>query len=135
MNIALWIVQVLLAFAFFMAGAFKTFTPNEELIAGGMTWVAAVPSFLPKVAGVAEILGAIGLIVPALTRIKPSLTALAAAGLVLVMVPAALLHVSLGEWAMLPSNLVLGGLAAFVAWGRYKARPIAERSAATAATA
>ncbi len=127
MNIALWILQGLLAAAFAMAGLNKLFSSPDALIEAGMAWVAAVPPWVPKLAGAAEVLGAIGLILPAALRIKPILTPLAAVGLVTVMVLAGALHASLGEYGMLPVNAVLGGLAAFVAWGRLKARPIALR--------
>ena len=126
MKIALWVVQVLLAGLFLMAGSMKAMTPVAEL-ATEMPWVATVPAFVPKLAGFAEILGAIGLILPAATRIKPNLTPLAGLGLATVMLLAAILHVSLGEFGMLPANLVLGGLALFVWWGRTKKAPIAER--------
>jgi hypothetical protein len=67
------------------------------------------------------------LLLPALTRIKPSLTALAGAGLATIMLLASLFHISRGEPQVLPVNLVFGGLAAFVAWGRWKKAPIAAR--------
>jgi len=73
-------------------------------------------------------LGALGLILPAATRIQARLTPLAAAGLVTVMLLAALLHVSRGELGVLPVNLVLGGLAGFVAVGRAKLAPIPPRA-------
>lgn len=126
MNIALWVLQSLLAAAFGMAGAMKTFTPVDQL-AAQMTWVAAVPAFVPKLAGISEILGALGLILPSALRIQPKLTPVAAGGLALVMVLAAGLHASLGEWGALAPNFVLGGLAAFVAYGRTKLVPIAPK--------
>ncbi len=129
MNIALWIVQVGLALAFFMAGAMKVMTPLDEL-AAQMSWVSAVPDFVPRLAGTVEILGAIGLILPSVTRILPRLTPIAAMGLVTVMVLAAGLHISLAEFGMLGPNVVLGALAAFVAWGRLKRHPIVDRSQA-----
>ncbi len=132
MNIALWIVQALLAVAFALTGFMKLTTPTEALVEAGMTYAAHVPAWMPKLAGAAELLAAIGLILPAALKIKPWLTPLAAAGLVVVMVLAMGLHASLGEWSALPVNLVLGGLAGFVAWGRFKARPIAIREPAAA---
>ena len=127
MKYALWIVQLLLAAAFGMAGFFKLATPIEAL-AAQMAWVAEVPSWTPRVAGAAEVLGAVGLVLPAATRIKPTLTPLAAAGLALVMVLAAGLHLSLGQLGALAPNAVLGGLALFVAWGRWKKAPIEPRT-------
>ena len=68
--------------------------------------------------------GAIGLILPAATKIKPTLTPLAALGLLTIMILAMAFHLSRGEAQALPINMVLGGLAAFVAWGRTKKAPI-----------
>ena len=70
--------------------------------------------------GISEFLGAIGLILPAATKIKPSLTPLAALGLLTIMILAMAFHLSRGEVQATPVNIVLGGLAAFVAWGRTK---------------
>jgi uncharacterized membrane protein YphA (DoxX/SURF4 family) len=117
MKIALWIVQILLAVAFGMTGAMKAFTPLPEL-AAQMPWVAEAPSFVPRLAGLAELAGAVGLILPAATRIKPVLTPLAALGLIVVMILALAMHLVRGELAMLGAPLVLGSLAAFVWWGR-----------------
>lgn len=130
MNIALWIVQALLAIAFLAAGILKTVTPVDQMAAQA-AWVSAVPAFVPKLAGISEILGAVGLLLPSVTRIKPMLTPLAALGLLTVMLLAALLHLSLGELGELVINLVLGSLALFVAWGRGKKLPLQPRTAAT----
>jgi len=78
--------------------------------------------------GVVEVLGALGVVVPAATRIKPSLTPLAALGLTTVMVLASLTHLARGEVQMLPITIVLATLAAFVAWGRFRKAPIAPRA-------
>ena len=128
LRIALWVAQVLLAVAFGMSGLMKLSTPIADL-AAQMAWVGSVPAALVRFIGAAELAGAIGLILPALTRIQPRLTALAAVGLIVVMVLASIVHVSRGEFGMLPVNVVLGALAAFVAWGRSKAAPIAPRGA------
>ena len=128
MKIALWIVQSLLAAAFLMAGAMKVTTPQAELVAQGMAWAAAVPAWVPPLAGVAEVLGALGLLLPSVTRIKPRLTVLAALGLVLVMLLAVGLHLALREGPQTLAPLVLGALAAFVAWGREKKAPISEKA-------
>lgn len=124
LHIGLWIAQALLAVAFGMAGMMKLTTPMEQL-AAGMAWVQSSPEALVRFIGLSEVAGALGMILPAATRIKPILTPLAAVGLVTIMVLAAGVHVSYGE-APIP-NVVLGGLAAFVAWGRYKKAPIAGR--------
>lgn len=133
MKIALWIVQSLLAFAFVMAGSMKAFTPYDQL-AAQMPWVTAVPAWLPKFIGIAEMAGAAGLILPALTRIKPTLTPLAAGSLATVMLLAAGMHAVRGELGMLGPNLVLMSLALFVAWGRTKKAPIEARRQAVSGT-
>ncbi len=122
MKYALWIVQGLLALAFFLAGLMKLTQPMDVLETS-MGWPAALPAPLVRFIGLAELLGAIGLILPALTRIRPGLVPLAAAGLTLIMLLATLLHVSRGEGAMTPVNLVLGAMAAFVAYGRGRLLP------------
>jgi putative oxidoreductase len=124
---SLWTVQLLLGLAFVAAGAMKTTTPYPEL-ALKMAWVGAVPEGLVRIIGISELLGGIGLVLPAATRIRPRLTALAGAALALVMVLAAAFHVSRGEFEALPVNLVLGGFALFVAWGRWKKAPIMPRA-------
>lgn len=126
MNVGLWIVQGLLAVAFAMAGVMKGFTPLDQL-AVQMPWINEVPGFLPRFIGFSELAGAIGLILPAATRIKPVLTPLAGLGLVIVMILGAGFHLSRGEFAAVPINVVLGGLAGFVWWGRSKKARIEPR--------
>lgn len=125
-NIALWIVQILLAALFGMAGFMKLTAPIADLVAGGMDWAGDV-SWLVRFIGLAELAAAIGLIFPAALRIRPSLTPLAAAGLVVVMILAAVFHGVRAEFGAIPMNLLLGALAAFVVWGRYRKVPIAPR--------
>ncbi len=125
LNVGLWVVQVLLALAFGMAGVMKTTTPIAEL-ALKMSWVSQAPA-LVRFIGVSELAAAVGLILPAATRIKPVLTPLAALGLVVVMVLASAFHHSRGEAHALPVTFVLGGLAAFVTWGRLRKAPISPR--------
>lgn len=127
LHIALWIVQVLLALAFFMAGAMKLSQPIDALLANGMTFVAYSPAWLVRFIGLAELLGAIGLLAPSVLKILPPLSALAAAGLALIMALAFGVHLTHGEAPAVVPNLVLGGLAAFVAWGRFVGAPIAAR--------
>ncbi|WP_246001834.1 DoxX family protein [Allorhizocola rhizosphaerae] len=90
-----------------------------------VAWYAAVPQPLIVFVGVCEVLGGVGLILPAMTRVKPKLTPLAAVGLALTMILAAGFHVTRGEYELVPANLVLGGVAAFIAVGRWNLRPIA----------
>lgn len=127
LHVGLWVAQVMLALAFVGAGLMKLTTPVEQLRAA-MPWVNGAMGPLVRFIGAAEFAGALGLILPAATRIKPGLTPLAAAGLATVMALAALTHLSRGELGMVAPNLVLGGLAAFVAWGRARKAPIAPRA-------
>ena len=126
LHVALWGVQGLLGLAFLLAGVMKSTQPIETL-GQNMPWALAVPPALVRVIGVSELLGALGLVLPSALRVAPKLTPLAAAGLVLVMALAGAFHATRGELGALPINLVLGGLAAFVAWGRLQAAPIAGR--------
>jgi hypothetical protein len=111
---------------FLAVGAMKATQPIAVLV-DTLGWPAAVPAALVRVIGVAELLGALGLILPAATRVKPMLTPLAGVGLAMVMLLATIFHISHGELGALPIPLVLGGLAAFVAWGRAAKAPIAPR--------
>jgi DoxX-like family len=90
-----------------------------------VAWYAAVPQPLIVFIGICEVLGGVGLILPAMTRVKPKLTPLAAAGLTLTMILAAGFHITRGEYELVPANLVLGAVAAFIAVGRSSLRPIA----------
>ena len=117
LHYTLWGAQILLALAFAMAGQMKAFTPIADLVAAGMTFAGENPG-LARFIGFAELAGAAGLILPMLTGVKPRLTALAGAALALVMVLAAGFHLMRGELGGLAAPVVLGGLAAFVAWGR-----------------
>jgi uncharacterized membrane protein YphA (DoxX/SURF4 family) len=116
LHIGLWITQGLLAVVFARAGLMKSATPIDDL-ARSMPWVAEVPA-LARFLGVAELLAAIGLILPSATRIQPKLTVAAALGLVVVMVLATAYHALRGDISHTPVTFVLGGIAGFVAWGR-----------------
>ena len=126
LHLGLWVVQGLLGAMFLAAGVMKATQPIAVLV-DTLGWPAAVPAALVRVIGVAELLGALGLILPAATRVKPMLTPLAGVGLAMVMLLATIFHISHGELGALPIPLVLGGLAAFVAWGRAAKAPIAPR--------
>ncbi len=123
LNITLWVLQVLLAAIFLMAGGFKLVTPAAELAAQGMT----MPISLLRVAGASELLGAFGLVLPSLLRIQPKLTPIAASLLGLLVTIAAVMHLAKGEVGAIAPPLVFGGLCAFIAWGRFKAAPIAPK--------
>jgi uncharacterized membrane protein len=121
MNITLWIVASVLALAFLAAGLMKITQPKEKLAASGMGWTEGFSSGAVKAIGVAEVAGALGLILPALTGIATFLVPTAAAGLVLLMIGAAITHLKRGETQMVFVNVVLGALALFVAVGRFGA--------------
>lgn len=123
MNTVVWIVQILLALAFGMVGIMKLTQPKEKL-AQQMKWVENFSPNTVKAIGVVEILGALGLVLPALTGILPILTALAGVGLALTMIGAALTHLRLKEYPNIVVNAVLLALAAFVAYGRFVLVPL-----------
>jgi putative oxidoreductase len=126
MNIALWIVQLLLAALFGFAGTLKATTPIPQL-AHSITWAPDMPEALVRFIGLSELAGALGLLLPAATRIAPWLTSLAAGGLTLVMLFATVFHLARGEMQNVPITVILGLLAAFVSWGRARKVPIAAR--------
>ena len=123
LHITLWTVQILLALVFAATGSMKLTQPIEALAPS----LAAVPLPLVRFIGVAELLGAAGLVLPAATRIAPVLTPLAGLGLTIVMLSASLFHVSRGELAIALVPAVLGALCALVAWGRWRKAPIRAR--------
>ena len=127
MNIVLWIIQVLLALLFLFAGGTKLVLPIEVLTSMGSPNQVHLPGLLIRLIGVFEVLGALGLILPGLFRIKPSLTALAAAGLVIIMIGAVVLTAIGDGIAAAVFPLVVGLLLAFVAYGRLRLAPLATR--------
>jgi uncharacterized membrane protein YphA (DoxX/SURF4 family) len=118
MNIALWIIQALLAALFLFAGGMKLIMPIEE-----MTKQIPMPGRFLRFIAVCEVLGAIGLILPSLLRIWPALTPLAAAGLVIIMIGATVTTLMTGDIATALMPLATGILAAFVAYGRWRLTP------------
>jgi hypothetical protein len=119
LTCALWIVQGLLALTFLFAGGTKLILPIEE-----MTKDVALPGLFLRLLGVAEVLGAIGLILPGLLHIRPGLTPLAAAGLALIMIGATAITLATMGPALALIPLVVGLLAAFVAYGRWRLAPL-----------
>ena len=119
MSNALWIAQGLLAAVFLFAGGIKLYLPIEEL-----TKQMPVPGLFVRFIAVCEVLGALGLILPGLLRIRPGLTPLAAAGLVIIMIGATVVTLMSGQVAPALIPLVLGLLAAFVAYGRWRLAPL-----------
>jgi uncharacterized membrane protein YphA (DoxX/SURF4 family) len=118
MTYALWSVQGLLALLFLFAGGMKLVLPIEE-----MTKEMPLPGLFLRFIGVVEVLGAIGLILPGLFGIRPGLTPLAAAGLVIIMIGATVLTLESGGVAPALIPLVVGLLSAFVAYGRWRLAP------------
>ena len=123
MNIVLWILQVLLAAAFLAHGLLLLFPPPA--IAALMN--ASLPRWFQLFLGIAEILAAVGLIVPGLTRILPWLVTWAAGGIIIVMVSATIYHVVRGEISSAAITLLLLAMAAFVAYMRHRVLPIGVR--------
>ena len=118
MTYALWIVQGLLAALFLFAGGAKLVLPLDQ-----MTGPVALPGWFLRFIGVAEMLGALGLVLPGLLRIRPGLTSLAAAGLVIIMIGATVIMWAGGMVAVALMNVVVASLAAFVAYGRWRLAP------------
>jgi putative oxidoreductase len=126
LNIALWVLQVLLAAMFLAHGVFMLAPPAEMVAMINAQLGEGLRLFI----GVAEVLAAAGLILPGVTRILPWLTALAAAGLMIVMASATVLHVSRGETGSAITVAVLFVLVTMVAYLRWKVTPIAARKRA-----
>jgi len=123
MNVALWIAQGLLAALFLFAGGMKLILPIEE-----MTKDLPMPGLFLRFLGVVEVLGAIGLILPWLLRIRSGLTPLAAAGLLIIMIGATVITVMTAGVAMALMPFVTGILCAFVAYGRWRLTPTSSRA-------
>ncbi len=117
-NVALWIAAGLLAVLFLFAGLTKATTPKDKLVEK-MPWVEDFSPAAVKLIGVLEVAGAVGLIVPALIDTIDFLVPLAAGGLAITMVLAVATHIRRKEFSVIPANLVLLALSAFVAWGRF----------------
>jgi uncharacterized membrane protein YphA (DoxX/SURF4 family) len=126
-NILLWIAQVLLAVMFGMAGLMKTSQPITSL-AEMLPWVEQSPELLVRFIGVSELLAAVGLLLPAILKIQPKLTAFAGLGLTVIMLLALIFHISRGEYEAIGINVILGAIAYFIYWGRNKKAPIAKTS-------
>jgi uncharacterized membrane protein YphA (DoxX/SURF4 family) len=118
-NVVLWIVAGLLAVAFLAAGLMKLTQPKKKLADSGMGWTEDFSDGAVKGIGALEVLGAVGLILPAALGIVPVLVPIAATGLALLMLGAAVTHARRKESTNIVVNIVLLALAAFVAWGRF----------------
>ncbi len=128
MNSVLWILQVLLAAEFLMHGWIMTWPPADLV----EVMNAAFAPWFRLFIGIAELLAGVGLILPSATRILPWLTPLASAGLMIVSASATVLHVSRGETGSALMTAILLILTTFVAYMRWKVKPIAARSASHA---
>ena len=115
MTVAFWITASLLALANLVAGGAKLTQPRAKLAASGMTWAEDFSDRTVKLIGLAEVLGAVGVILPALTGIAPILTPIAAIGLVVVQIGAVITHVRRGEKNVIGMNIALILLAVAVA--------------------
>lgn len=122
LHISLWVAQALLGLAFLMIGGMKMTAQAAEMAAQ-----AGISPPLLRFIGISELAGGLGVILPAATRVRPGLTPLAALGLLVIMVLAMALHLSRAEYPHLPPPIILGVLAAFVAWGRWRKAPIEPR--------
>jgi putative oxidoreductase len=130
MNSALWILQAILAVYFLITGISHFIVPPG--LPAQMSWMYQLSPGLHIISGSAEILAAIGLILPGVTRIQPRLIVLAGAGLVVVMAAAAVWHLQRGEVTNIVMNLLLAVFAGFVAYGRWRILPIQERGSSAA---
>jgi uncharacterized membrane protein YphA (DoxX/SURF4 family) len=118
MSIALWVLQVVLGL-FFVFHSYLMLRPSPQRLQRGMNYILEMPAGLRLFAAIAEGLAGLALVFPALLHVLPWLTPLAAAGLVLLMIGAIVLHVRRREYPNIGLNAVLGALAAVVAWGRF----------------
>lgn len=123
LSIFLWLAQGVLAFFLLWGAYMKLGMPLDEAVKMA-PWVAVHPG-LAKFTGVVDLLGGLGIVLPALLRIQPRLSVLAAVGIIALQVLAMGFHLMRGEAMVLPMNLVLLALAAFVLWGRTRAVPFA----------
>jgi len=124
MNVALWIVQALLGALFVFAGVMKFVMSVEEMT----KQIPGMPGWFLHFIGVAEVLGGLGLILPGLVRIRTGLTPLAAACLVVIMIGATVISLKIAPAAQALLPLVVGLLAAFVAYGRWRVAPLRPRA-------
>lgn len=127
MRILLITGQIILAGMYGMAGLMKFATPFDQLSAA-MPWTLSVGEFTTRLIGLAELLGAVGLILPGLLRISPKLVGYAALGLTAVQILAIPLHLIRGESTALMLNVPLLYISVFVFWGRTFNAPIASRN-------
>ena len=125
MHIILWMFQIGLAIIFMMTGITKVMTPYQDL-AEHFQWVRLCSPRVVSAVGVLEILGGLGLVIPTAFNIRPSLTLIAAFGLLLTMCGAMFVHLFLGETSWVILNIALGSMASFIIYGRLRLAPICD---------
>ena len=125
MNMLLWIMQVLFGIYFITFGVMHFVRPPG--LPASMSWMYELSSGLHVFSGMAEILGGLGLILPGVTRIQTRLTPLAGAGLVVLMIGAIVWHMQRGEFQNIGLNLVLLAVVAWIAYGRWRLKPLTDR--------
>ena len=125
LGAGLWAAQIVIAF-FMLFGAYMKLAAPAEEVARMMVWAPQYPT-LKTFTGFVDLLGGLGILLPALTRIEPNLTVLAARCIIVLQVLAFGFHAMRGEWPTTPLNVILLALTVFVLWGRSKAAPIAAR--------
>lgn len=126
LKAGLWISQILLALLYVYSGMTKFSMPIPQL-SQMMPWTGQVPETFVRFIGVVDLAAGLGLVLPALTRILPRLTPLAALGSAALQVLAFAFHTSRGEYAVLGLNVILLALSVFVLWGRTKKAPVTPR--------
>jgi uncharacterized membrane protein len=125
MNRVLWVLQILFGLMFIAIGAMHFILPPD--LPAQMAWMYELSPTLHFISGTAEILGGLGLILPAVTRIQTRLVPLAAAGLALVMVLAVFYHIGRGEVSNVVGNVVYIAIFSFIAYGRWKLAPLTDK--------
>lgn len=125
MNIGLWVAQGLISLILIWAGYTKLFQPIEET-AKMLPWALDNPGLL-KFTGIIDLLGGIGIVLPAALKIQPKLTVFAAYGTIVLMIAASVFHISRGEASLIGMNIFFMIVAGFIAWGRTKKAPIAAK--------
>ena len=128
MNIVLWIIQGLLALLFLFSGGMKLVIPPDVLRSMGSPNQVVLPGLFIQFIGVCEVLGALGLILPGLLRIRTGLTPSAATGLVIIMIGATVLTMIGDGVGLAVIPLVTGLLTAFIAYGRWRLAPLRDRT-------
>jgi uncharacterized membrane protein YphA (DoxX/SURF4 family) len=118
MNVALWIAQLVLAGVFLLSGLMKSTQSRARMAETGQTGVANLPMPFIRFVGASEIAAALGLVAPRLAGVAPGVTPIAAIGLMVVMIPAAVIHYRLHEPKNVATNVTLFLLCVFVCWGR-----------------